>query len=216
MNQVAYQEYVAECTKRAVEHGVRTLQIHWLAPTAQGSAEKLLELARLPDGASVLDMGSGLGEVADFMQQRRPDLHFTLLNNNSWQIANSPERFETVLADMEDTGLMSRTFDCIMFNYSIGFCDLWTVLSEARRLLRSDGVMLVWDLAGSNPELFYDTGYRVHETTDFEACARAAGFDLWFSMHPTTYPAPLPEREAEYARDVFSKSRPILWKFCAR
>jgi SAM-dependent methyltransferase len=216
MTEEDYQTVIEDATKRAVAAGVRTLQINWLAPTAKEHAEKLLELMNPPAHASILDMGSGLGEVAYYMSQKRKDLSFTLLNNNVWQINETPTELDCVFGFMDRTELPSHIYDVVMFNYSIGYCDLWTVLTEARRLLRSDGTLFVWDLEGSNPELYYDTGYRIHDADHFEACARAAGFNLWFSLNPPVTSAHLPEPEATYAREVFSKSKPICWKFSAR
>jgi SAM-dependent methyltransferase len=213
---MSYEDKVTVATQIAMEAGVRTLQAYWMAPTPEGNAEKLLELMRPPKLEKILDLGSGVGEVAELMLKLRPDLYFTLLNNNDWQLQQTPKYLYTVKGDMEQTGLLDSLFTVVMLNYSLGFCDLWTVLAECRRLLADEGVLFIWDLVGRNPDLFYETGYRVHEVSTIASCAKALGFSLDRCVTPKTFMAPLDQESAVKFRMLFGKSRPVAWRFCVQ
>jgi phosphoadenosine phosphosulfate reductase len=110
---------------------------------------KLLKWMNPPQGAHIVDAGSGVGEIALLMQAIRPDLTFTLVNISEYQTSLSPKHdgFTRLCADFTGSGLPDGCADVVMFNSALCQMPINQALSEARRLLVSGGQLFVSDMA---------------------------------------------------------------------
>lgn len=184
---------VARYTQQLTAEGVRLLNFWRLAPTEREHVAGLLELLDLPLGATVCDLGSGTGELARLAVTLRPDLRFTLVNDNAWQLTQSPPQATTLLADMAKTDLPSGTFDAVVLAYALGHGDPAAVLTEASRLLRVDGKLLVHDIWSSTQKraerFFNDLNYHIHPVPALVVWAQLVGLDHWRAL-PDKFLAP--------------------------
>lgn len=199
--------------------GIRVLQGYRLAPTEAAHVRKLLQFMRPPPETTVVDVGSGFGEVARIMHSARPDLGFILLNNNAFQLANSPAVFHRVQGDMHRMPLGPETADTVMLCYTLCHADSFPqVFSEAARVSTRRGRMFIYDyerLRGNN-RLFRT---RLHARAMYErhvaAVAHKSGWELCERHNPpgsddlfrTLY-----DNDEEYSR-IFKDITPVIWIF---
>lgn len=184
---------VVEQTNNLAVEGVRLLNFWRLAATEDEHVAALLALLTLPSGARVVDLGSGTGAFAQLALQHRPDLQFTLVNDNAWQLEQSPSGAHIVLADMAQTGLPTAHYDAVILAYALGHGDVVEVLEEAHRLLAPGGALLLHDLhardiAGAD-WLKRELDYAAHSHTLLCYWASLIGFDAE-SFTEDTYLAP--------------------------
>ncbi len=164
-----YEARITEGTRQAMAQGADVLQIYWLHADKREHCAALLWYLDPPLHAVVADMGSGIGAVASLLTELRQDLTFLLVNNNRFQLDQSPVGLP-VYADFHETGLQRESVDAVMFNYSLGYADLGWAFIEAARITKPGGRLLIWDLTG--PDLLQELGYRVHGDLDIvkEGC----------------------------------------------
>lgn len=165
---------VGRQTRQLVERGRVILQTHRLAATDREHVEALLAYFDPPPGASVLDVGCGVGAVAALMAAGRPDLRFLLLNISGSQLALAPHGMAKICADFHALPFGADSFDALMFTFSLGHGLLDACLGEAARVLRSGGVVFIYDLSTDEPASLIDQlGYRPHGADEvLEAGAR--------------------------------------------
>jgi ubiquinone/menaquinone biosynthesis C-methylase UbiE len=145
----------------------------------------LLDYFDPPKAAKVLDVGCGVGVVADIMADIRPDLRFTLLNISGAQLAMAPADMAKVRADMHDLPFPAGSFDAVMFCYSLGHGLLDKCIAEAARVLRPGGVLFIYDLATDDHEYLIDhLGYRPHSEDEVLAAADRRGLASDFYCAP--------------------------------
>lgn len=126
--------------------GVRLLSLWRLAETEAAHAHALLGLLALPEGAHVVDLGSGTGELARLAHAWRPDLRWTLVNTSAWQLGRSPAWATLVSRDLTDTGLPGGCADAVVIAYALGYVDPTLALEEAHRLLAPGGALVLHEL----------------------------------------------------------------------
>lgn len=150
-------EAINKATDAALSKGVRVLQTHFYGTQREHVLRHLAEM-NPPQGAHIVDAGSGIGEVARIMLEARPDLQFTLVNVSEYQLSMSPDGCAQVLADFTSSGLEAGCADVVMFNSALCQMPINQALSEARRLLKVGGQLFVSDLAIDHyqefPELY--------------------------------------------------------------
>lgn len=161
---------VSQLTKSIMAMGHSIFQIHKLADTDETHIAKLLERYDFPIGATVLDLGCGIGVVARTMKRQRPDLDFVLVNISQSQLDLCPD-FRKVCADFQDVPL-DEQFDAVMINYALGHGELDRVLLEAHRLTKSGGKVVIYDITGPVHE---SMGYTAHAIDDVKTAAINAG-----------------------------------------
>lgn len=152
---------VSSLTDQMVKQGHRLFQIYRLADTDKAHVRKLMELFKLPLGAKVLDMGCGVGAMADIMRKLRPDLEIVLLNISPSQLESCPAGFYKVQGDMQAVPLESASFDAVMVCYAVGHAELWKMAGEIGRLLKPGGLALFADIFsdGYAPNITEALGY---------------------------------------------------------
>ena len=184
---------VEHATVIAVEAGHPVLQTHYYGQTDKEHVEHLLAWLSPPVGATVIDAGSGIGEVSRLMSEMRTDLGFLLVNVSPLQLALGPhedgERFCHLQADCHDlSGSVPDGFaEAIMYSSALCQMDAPVALGEAFRVLKTGGVLLINDMAsldGHLPEIEATLAARVgHPDTLIEEVTQA-GFAIDFVLHP--------------------------------
>jgi ubiquinone/menaquinone biosynthesis C-methylase UbiE len=175
---------VGRVTRTLLDHGHSILQSHKLAATDREHVAVLLDYFDPPQGASVLDVGCGVGTVAALMAEQRPDLRFTLLNISGAQRELAPFDMEKVRADMHALPLPAGSFDAVMFNYSLGHGLLDQCIAEAARVLRHGGVLFIYDLATHDHDYLIDhLGYRPHSQEEVWETAKCHGMTIDVMQH---------------------------------
>jgi SAM-dependent methyltransferase len=163
---------VGRVTRTLVERGHSILQSHKLGMTDIAHVRVLLDYFDPPQDARVLDVGCGVGEVAEYMSVMRSDLQFTLLNISGAQLEMAPPEMAKVRADMHALPFPAGSFDAAMYCYSLGHGLLDECIAEAARVLRPGGVLFIYDLDTYDPYYLIDhLGYRPHHRGEMvDAC----------------------------------------------
>ncbi len=184
---------VEQATAHAIECGCRVLQTHYYAPSDEEHVAQLLSWLAPAYGATVIDAGSGLGEVPRLMSLQRPDLGFLLVNLSHLQLALGPSdhgaRFWRLQADCHDlSACVPDDFaQAMMFSSALCQMDAPVALAEAFRVLASGGVLLINDLvrsAEANPDLEQVLAVRAHLSATLVRSVEEAGFTIDFVLMP--------------------------------
>lgn len=211
-------EQINQLTPGLYDAGQRVLQIYSFADTDAGHAGKLLDWMAPPQGARVIDLGCGVGEVARLMQETRPDLNFTLVNLSDVQLGYCPPA-DICHANFLSVPRPSESYDCATFMFAIGHEDVGAGLREACRLLKEGGTLLVCDmerLAGDGADMARLVEYVVPTRDQFEAAARAAGFEVVECIAPEVARNVGPEVCGDSYGAIFGDVGPIVWKLRKR
>ena len=180
--------------------GVRgILQMFLFAPDDATHVERLLAFADFPREASILDCGCGTGEFDVLIQQQRPDLHLTLLNKSMAQL-QCCSRERRIAGDMHALPFAEAAFDAMLLCYTLGYGSIETVFSEAARILRPGGQLVLADMVciaasqetGAEAILLL-LGYKCYGIDRIDAAAAARGFTWVRSasphhLHPSVAP----------------------------
>jgi SAM-dependent methyltransferase len=209
---------VGRVTRTLVERGHSILQSHKLGATDQEHVEALLDYFDPPQGAKVLDVGCGVGAVANLMKWLRPDLRFTLLNISKEQLSMAfmDTCHARVCADMHDLPFAAGSFDAVTYCYSLGHGLLDKCIGEAARVLRPGGVLFIYDLASRDPDYLIDhLGYRPHGYQEVTEAGERHGLSLNLSRSPaghTDHFIRLIGVEAFYELG-FDRAWPMIYRF---
>ena len=181
---------------------------YWrLAESESAHAQALLDLLNLPDGARVVDLGCGTGRLAELCSVVRPDLHWTLVNVDEWQLQQAERWGTPVLRDMADTGLPDESFDAVVVAYAMGYSNPVLVMREASRLLRTGGKLVLHELYSEDAKVqqlgVEVLNFRVHAARDIGFLAELGGFDLVHACNDT-FQAP---------GDAVAEAAPIFHQF---
>lgn len=208
-------EAVELATLEGVKHGNLVLQAHRFAESDLAHVRRLTLWADIPNGSRVVDMGSGIGEVARLWRLFQPQIDFCLVNISPVQLALSPPDMERYCCDMTDVPEPDEAFDAAICLFAIGHVDRAAAFREMARLVKPDGVVFVYDMvrvSGDN-RLMEEIGYRVDKRTDMEVCARLAGLHLDLYLEPVDQGWFGPKAMGEDFDRYFGDVKPAIWRF---
>lgn len=207
-------------TDACVAAGMRVLQLYQ-AGTEVEHVRGLLKMMAPAEGATIVDVGCGIGEVARLMLEDRPDLGFLLLNLSAHQLEMCPEDLTRVHADMHDMPLVDACADVVMVNYTLGYADLARFMAEATRVLRPGGIVFIYDLLRADDDpgtavlMLEKFGYSVHGHDRLMRAAGAAGLQLATSIRvPASFQHLAPLLDETYWATLLSvKVYPVALRF---
>jgi len=179
-----YEQHIKEATILALSTGNRVFQIFQFAETEMDHCTKLLSWMNSDQNSRMLDVGCGVGEVAKNMQELRPDLQFTLLNSNQYQLSLCPESMPKIHGDMHNIPCPDASFDCVMVNYAIGYADLDRAIPEFYRVLKPEGLLFVCDIIGKNDLFAPVMEYNLRTAFELTAAIQKHGFKMESFIKP--------------------------------
>lgn len=207
---------VGRMTKAIVDRGYPILQAHKLAATDRDHVAALLDHFDPPHDAEVLDAGCGVGAVAAIMADLRPDLRFTLLNISGAQLEMAPAGMAKVRGDFHDLPFADGSFDAVMFNFALGHGLLDDCIAEAARVLRSGGVLFVYDIATHDHDFLIErTGYRPHTADEVIEAAMRHWFVSGETLKPDASTADFVALfgKAAFEAHGFDRTWPMIYRF---
>ena len=113
-------------------------------PGGEENTRRLIELAKLPSGASVLDMGAGAGETLNLLRL----LGFEARGIDREARGEGVEKGDFLRAPYPDGSFDAVIGECAFFVSG----DQAGALREARRLLKDGGLLLLSDVFFDEPE----------------------------------------------------------------
>ena len=133
-------------------------------PGGEAHTRRMLELAGLPEGARVLDMGAGAGEALAILREYGFDAQGIDLEPRSADV----ERADFLRAPFPDGSFDAVLSQCAFFVSG----DPRASLREAHRLLRPNGMLLLSDV-------FFEKPGAMLEEARFEITHREDMTPLW-------------------------------------
>ena len=128
-------------------------------PGGEGHTRRMLELAALPRGARILDMGAGAGETLRMLRASGFD---------AVGIDLSPRAPEVLIGDFLGTPFPDGSFDAVLSQCAFFVSgDVPGALREANRLLKRGGKLLLSDVFFEDPvPLLTAAGFPVLHSED--------------------------------------------------
>ena len=201
--------------------GHRVLQGVRLGATDALHVQALQEFMSVPDGSYVLDIGCGFGKVSTLMRAAQPSLMFCNLNSSLVQLCRAPDGpgYSKLHDDMHAIPVEAATFDAAMMLYTLCHGDHHAALTEAARVVRPDGVLMVYDYArtgGDNTLAEQELCARFFTNTSIVALAGNAGWHLsrvqpLLDADDSLFRS-LFQDDARYDT-IFKDLTPTLWRF---
>ena len=158
-------------------------------PGGAESSRRLIERSELPTGAAVLDIGAGAGETLRLLRS---------LGFDARGIDLAPRGAGVEEGDFLHAPYPDESFDAVIGECSFFVCgDQTGALREARRLLKSGGLLLLSDLFFEAPEpMLQSAGFEVLFAEDRTEAWRAYYLEaLWRDDAPG---CELPKGKASY------------------
>ena len=208
-------EAIEQATLHGLQLGHRVLQAHRFAQNDLEHVRRLTLWADLPNDARVVDMGSGVGEVASIWNKFQPDIEFVLVNISPLQLELSPPGMARYCCDMTDVPEPDQAFDAAICCFSIGHVNRSEAFREMARLVKPGGIVFIYDMvrvSGDNSRLL-ELAYRVDGRNDMEVCARLADLHLDFYLEPVDEGWFGPVAMGEDFDHYFGDVKPAIWRF---
>ena len=131
-------------------------------PGGAAHTRRMLELAQLPDGAAVLDLGAGAGETVALLRS---------LGYEAKGIDQEPRSPLVEPGDLLRAPFPDGSFDAVISQCAFFLSgDQQGALREASRLLKPGGTLLLSDLFWGEPEpLLHNSGFLLLRAEDLTA-----------------------------------------------
>ena len=158
-------------------------------PGGEASTRRMLELAALPPGGRVLDLGAGAGESLRLLRA---------LGYEARGLDRQPRGEGVEEGDLLHTGLCAADFDAVLSECAFFVSgDQPGALAEARRLLRPGGLLLLSDLFFTAPEpLLHGAGFVLLHAEDMTALWRDYYLEALWRDEPLC--CEVPRRKCRY------------------
>jgi sarcosine/dimethylglycine N-methyltransferase len=124
------------------------------------ATSQLAELAEIEPGDEVLDAGSGVGGTARYLVERfgcrvtAVDLTEEYCNTSRWlnHLVGLDHQISVQQADVTSLPFASGSFDAVMSQHvQMNVADKTRLYDEARRVLRPEGRLAIWDITAGAP-----------------------------------------------------------------
>lgn len=180
------EETLTNATKKAQELGLKVFNIFQLDENEDVHCKKLIDLMALEGRGYALDVGSGIGHFSGILASVHPGLSVYALNDNAYQLSQTPATCSRIHSDMHSVEAPDRFFDIVVCSYTMGFSRMPEFLREMRRVLADDGAFWIYDMAGKSPIMKGVLHYNVYTIEEFKVLAEEAGLKLEVVMFPDT------------------------------
>lgn len=167
-----------------MELGHTVLQLFQYGENEFEHVNNLLKWMNPAKNAVILDVGCGIGAVAELMSKPRPDLTFILLNNSPYQLSLCPPTMAKLLGDMHAVPMDSGLVDIVFVAYTLGYADLNKAMAEFSRLLKPGGRVVIYDMEGYNPSLRDTLNYNTFTSDQMYQTAKTYGMLLTDAVYP--------------------------------
>lgn len=203
-----------QAVEQATHHYVKpgdVLQTAYISGSPDGHVEALLEFADFPLNAEIIDLGCGVGGMADRIIHSRPDVDITLVNFSEVQLGMCPNYFTKIKADAELTRINIK-YDCAILASAACQMNTLRALKEALRLLRPDGFILLSDLAVSQSINLRDSIHaEFYSESDWMSLIKQAGLKVVDKLAIESFSMSHFSNLLDN-KDWLHDAKPILWK----
>jgi len=176
------QSWYEQETPEYLKHGLTVFNAAMMGATEREHVDKLISFIKPPSGATVVDMGCGVGGISRLMKESDPTSTCYGVTNVQAQVDVMRQLggVEPVLCDYHHVPLDDAVADVVLFSESIGYGDLIGLLKESYRLLKPSGVVVIKDVAGLTGKPVWSTVWQwmVHPKGEIDQVAKELGFTV--------------------------------------
>jgi len=160
----------------------------WLNQNNKHINTKVVEALAIEAGHHVLEIGFGSGRAVPIVMEQAPDVRYAGIDISPTMVAEA-SHFNADLMVAGKANFYLSSGDILPFGddsfdraFSIGVVHFWAEpaasLSEVRRVLRPEGVMLMGCLAPQDAPDFAqrEFGFHLRDASEWEALCHKAGF----------------------------------------
>lgn len=165
-------------TDEYVRHGMNVLQAYMFDDDEVKHCRHLYDVVQPSDGAFMVDMGCGTGELACIWKELNPSLRPIGVTNSKVQIEYvRSKQVDSILSDYHQVPLPDQCADLVTFFESFGYGDGPRLMREAFRLLRPGGRLFFKDLFAPETCFLDMWEYTLHDLTSVKEMAKQAGLE---------------------------------------
>ena len=169
------------------DRGMDYLASHLVGGCADEHTRWLLQF--MPKDAVVADMGCGVGAFAACAAMQRQDISVIQVNSDAAQAADCPVQ-PVLVESFYATSIETASCDCVLFQYAMVHANLHAAMLEAKRILKTGGLLLVYEPFGAVAnwsELL--PGSVLHSEQELVRVATLVGFAKDVTVCPKSDPS---------------------------
>lgn len=179
------QSWYEQETPEYLKHGLTVFNAAMMGATEREHVDKLIDVIQIVPGATVIDMGCGVGGISRLIKESDPGATCYGVTNVQAQVDAMRQLggVEPVLCDYHQVPLDGNVADVVLFSESIGYGDLVSLLKESMRLLKPAGVLAIKDVAGLTGKPVWSSVWQwmIHPKGEIDRIAKALGFTVLVS-----------------------------------